>query len=470
MMNLVAALVTTGASLQSWRHPRAFANSVMNYDQMLECARIAEGARMDAVFLFDQNAVIEMENRALFESATPWSRPVAFEPLTLLAALARETSDIGLVSTANTTYDQPFLVARRFASLDYLSGGRAGWNIVTGAFDIEARNFNVDEPPSKAERYARAREFYEVADGLWDSWADDAFPEDRETGVYLNADRVRTLDHEGTFFKVRGPLNVARPVQGKPVIFHAGQSEAGRDLAAYAADCVFGLATDKASAIVFRADIRERAARFGRDPNSIRILPGLSPFVGETHEEVRSMERELGALISPALGVHFLSGIVSMDLSGHAIDGPMPELPPADIVGVESIRKNIGEMAAREKLTLRQTYERLVPSLGHMVARGTPAEVADLMEDWYRSGACDGFIVSGPIMPYGLTQFADLVVPELRRRGLFRSEYEGSTLRENLGLPVPASSWLAPRAADPRHRHPLPPLEGERGIEAPVLR
>jgi N-acetyl-S-(2-succino)cysteine monooxygenase len=257
--------------------------------------------------------------------------------------------------------------------------------------------------------------------------------------------RVRTLNHQGRFFQVRGALNVARPIQGKPVIFHAGQSEAGRDLVAYAADCVFSFATDKHSGIAFRQDMRDRAARLGRDPDSLRILPGISILVAETIGEVRRLEQELGALITPAPGRQLLSTLISMDLNDYPVDEPMPQLPEADIVGMETVRRSIAEMVAREKLTLRQTYERVVPGLGLFVVNGEPDTVSDVMEDWYSTGACDGFVLVPPVMPASLQSFADLVVPELQRRGIFRTEYEGKTTRQIMGLPIPPSIWRLDR-------------------------
>jgi N-acetyl-S-(2-succino)cysteine monooxygenase len=440
MMNLIMPLQHIGGHIASWAHPSSWSNTVMNYGQMLEYARIAERAKLDALFIADQNSVIEMDKRALFEAVTPWARPAAFEPLTLLSALSRDTSHIGLVATANTTYDEPYLVARRFASLDHLSNGRSGWNIVTGSFDVDALNFNMTEPPSKADRYARAREFYDVACGLWESWADDAFPEDVEAGMYLDATRVREINHNGRFFQVKGPLNVSRPAQGKPVIFHAGQSPAGRDMAAYSADCVFCVASDKESAMALRTDIHRRAVAIGRDPASIRIMPGASVLPCETIEEVRAIEAELAALISPELGTTYLGQVMNMDLSGFPIDGPMP-IAEGDIEGLESFRTAVSAMAQREGLTLRQTYQKVLPGLGHFVMHGTVKDVADTMEDWYRSGACDGFMMVPPLLPLGLEKITDLLIPELQRRGLFRTEYSGGTLRERMGLPIPASSW-----------------------------
>jgi alkanesulfonate monooxygenase SsuD/methylene tetrahydromethanopterin reductase-like flavin-dependent oxidoreductase (luciferase family) len=252
---------------------------------------------------------------------------------------------------------------------------------------------------------------------------------------------VREINHQGRFFQVKGPLNVARPVQGKPVIFHAGQSPAGRELAAYAADCVFSMATDKESAIAFRTEMRERAAAFGRDPDSIRILPGASILPGETIEEVRSLQAELAALISPELGTTYLGQILHMDLAGYPIDGPMPVVPEGDVVGMGTFRRTVSDMAQREGLTLRQTYQRVLPAVGNFVFHGQTGDVADMMEDWYRSGACDGFIVGPPILPLGLQKIADLLIPELQRRGLFRTEYEGETLRERMGLPTPPRAW-----------------------------
>jgi N-acetyl-S-(2-succino)cysteine monooxygenase len=441
MMNLVSFLTSIGAHLGGWRHRDAWTNTTMNWDQALACARIAERGKFDLLFLADGNGVRDMDSPDLFAALTPTARPAGFEPLTLLSAISTVTERIGLVATATTTFDQPYLLARRFASLDHLSRGRAGWNVVTSSDEKDALNFSLDQHVEKEARYERAHEFVDVVFGLWDSWARDAFPQDQQTGRFLKPERVHVLDHAGKYFKVKGPLNMPRPPQGRPVIFHAGQSEAGRNLAAYAADCVFAVADNKASAQAFYADMKRRAVAQGRSTDSLRILPGASVFVGRTAAEADELYDELKALISPVLGVHYLSKMVATDLSRHPVDGLMPEVQ-GDVIGIASIRVVINEMAQKERLTVRQTYERILPSMGHVLFKGDAMQVADQMEEWYRGQACDGFLIAPPVMPRGLVDFVDLVIPELQRRKLFRTEYQGETLRDLMGLTTPKSQFF----------------------------
>jgi FMN-dependent oxidoreductase (nitrilotriacetate monooxygenase family) len=365
---------------------------------------------LDGLFLADGNAVRDMDKPALFAANYPAARPAVYDPVILLTALATATSRIGLVATATTTFDEPYFVARRFASLDHVSHGRAGWNMVTASNAGDALNFNRPEPVGRSERYDRAEEFIEVVKGLWDSWAEDAFLQDKASGQYLDAARVRLLNHQGTHFSVKGPLNVARTPQGRPVVFMAGQSERGKELAARHADAMFGAGDSKESFQADYADIKGRMAKYDRDPDELRFIPGVSIFVGRSSAEADELYEELSALITPALGVHYLSKIVTMDLSGHDIDGPLPEVPEI-VVGGSSTRTFTIQMARRENLTIRQTYERVVPAFGSPVIKGNAVEVADMMENWYREKACDGFMVSIPVMPRGLRDFVELVVP-----------------------------------------------------------
>jgi N-acetyl-S-(2-succino)cysteine monooxygenase len=441
MMNLVAFLTSIGGHLGGWRHRDAWTDTVMNWDQAAACARMAERGKFDLLFLADGNGVRDLDAPELFAALTPTARPANFEPLTLLSAIATVTDRIGLVATATTTFEQPYLLARRLASLDHLSRGRAGWNVVTSSDEKDALNFSLTQHVEKEARYERAREFVEVVLGLWDSWAEDAFPQNRETGQFLKPDRVHVLDHAGKHFTVKGPLNMLRPPQGRPVIFHAGQSEAGRELAATAADCVFAVAENKSSAQAFYSDMKRRAASHGRAPDSLRILPGASIFVGPTAADADALYDELKGLISPVLGVHYLSKMVAMDLSQHPVDAPMPEVQ-GDVVGIASIRASINDMAQKEQLTIRQTYERILPSMGHVLFKGDAIQVTDQMEEWYRDKACDGFLIAPPVMPRGLTDFVDLVIPELQRRNLFRTEYQGRTLRDVMGLATPQSRFF----------------------------
>ncbi|WP_232477440.1 LLM class flavin-dependent oxidoreductase [Roseomonas sp. KE0001] len=441
MMNLFTIPNMVGGHLVGWRHPDAWPEPVMNLAYNIETARIAERGKLDGLFLADGNAVRDMDKPALFAANYPSSRPGVFDPVVLLTALAGVTSRIGLVSTATTTFDQPYFVARRFASLDHVSGGRAGWNMVTNSFAGDALNFNHAEPVGREDRYARAEEFVGVVKGLWDSWAEDAFVQDKASGRFLDPARVHVLNHQGAHFRVQGPLNVPRTPQGRPVVFMAGQSEPGKELAAREADAMFGAGSTREQFQRDYADIKGRMAKYGRAPEELRFIPGVSVFVGRTAAEADELYEELAALITPALGVHYLSKIVTRDLSGYPVDGPLPEVA-AEVIGGSSTRTLAIEMARQENLTIRQLYERMVPAFGSPVIKGDPVQVADIMEDWYRGQACDGFMVSIPVMPRGLTDFVDLVVPELQRRGLFRRDYQGTTLREHMGLARPRNRFF----------------------------
>ncbi len=440
MIHLATIPNLVGGHLGGWRHPDAFDNPVMNLDAFVEMARIAERGKLDAVFLADGNGVRDMDRPALFAANFPSARPAGFEPTTLLSAVSVLTQHIGVVATATTTYDEPYAVARRFASMDAISGGRAGWNLVTGSNPGDALNFGRAEHVARTDRYARAQEFHDVVVGLWDSWAADAFPQDKSTGQFLDPARVRTLDHHGDHFTVKGPLNVARSVQGHPVVFMAGQSAPGMELAARSADALFGAGSTKQDCQAAYADIKGRMAKYGRAPDTLKILPGISVFVGRTAAEADELYEQLQSLISPALGVHYLSKMVTKDLEGLPLDGPLPDLP-AEVVGGSSLRRYIIDMARRDALTIRQTYQRVLPSIGAPIFKGTAKQVADEMEDWVADAAADGFTLLCPVQPRGLTDIVDLVIPELQRRGLFRTEYTSTTLRGHLGLPTPASHW-----------------------------
>jgi N-acetyl-S-(2-succino)cysteine monooxygenase len=444
MMHLMTGLLGLGGHLGGWRHKDAWTDQVMNLDHAIELAKTAEAGKFDLLFLADGNAVRQMDKPALFAANSPSDRPAVFEPLTLLSAISQHTNSIKLLATSTTTYDEPYSLARRFASLDHLSKGRACWNIVTTSYADDSLNYNRTEHVAKDVRYERAAEFVTVVKGLWDSWAHDAFLQDRVSGRFLDPTRVRVLNHAGKHFQVKGPLNVARMPQGYPVLFMAGQSEEGRELAARHADCVFAVTNTKAAGLAFSADVKGRLARYGRSPDALRILPGAAVYVGRTRAEADELFEELQSLISPALGVPYLSKLCEMDLSAWPLDGPMPHLS-ADVVGIAAFRNTIAEMAARDRLTIRQTYERVLPSMGHVTFKGNATDVADQMEDWYTSGAADGFNVTMPVLPRSLRNFISLVIPELQRRGLFRAKYQGSTLRERMGLPMPADPW-APRA------------------------
>jgi FMN-dependent oxidoreductase (nitrilotriacetate monooxygenase family) len=430
-----------GGHLAGWRHPDSFPTTSMQLQCMVEMARIAERGKLDMMFLADGNGVRQMDKPALFAANSPSDRPAVFEPVTLFAALSQHTKHVGFVATATTTYEEPFTIARKFASLDHLSGGRAGWNLVTTQYVEDAKNFGRDEHMGRVDRYERARESLDVVRALWDSWATDAFLQDKSTGQYLDPARVRLTNHRGTHFAVKGPLNVARTPQGQPVVFMAGQSEAGKELAAYGGEALFGTASDKAEAQKEYADIKGRMAKYGRPPDALRIMPALSVFVGRTAAEADALFEELQALIPPALAVSYLSKVVGFDVTGAPLDGPMPQAR-GESLGGTAIGRSVLDMAAREGLSVRATYQRVLPSMSGNMVKGDPCYVADVMEDWYRSKACDGFVLSMPVEPRSLRDFVELVVPELQRRGLRPPEYRGSTLRDNMGLAHPVDPFL----------------------------
>ncbi len=443
MMHLVTIPNMVGGHLGGWRHRDAFDDSVMNLEAVVEMARTAERGKFDAVFLADGNGVREMERPALFAANFPSARPAMFEPTTLLSAVAMATSRLGLVATATSTFEEPWMVARRFSSMDHISKGRAGWNLVTASNPGDALNFSRTEGVGREDRYARAEEFYEVVTALWDSWAPDAFPQDKASGRYLDPARVAPIDHAGRHFTVKGPLSLPRTPQGRPVVFMAGQSDLGMQLAAKYADALFGAGSTKEDCIRAYADIKGRMAKFGRHPDALKILPGATIFVGPTTAEAEQLYQELQSLISPTLGVHYLSKQLTCDLTGCDVDGPVPADIPDEVVGGSSLRRYMLDMIRREGLTVRQAYERLLPAIGGPMFKGSPAEVADLMEEWWRAKAGDGFTILAPVQPRGLRDVVELVVPELQRRGLFRTEYEATTLRGHLGLPDPPSRWTA---------------------------
>ena len=415
----------------AWRYPGAFADANFNFAHYKRFAQTLERGLFDAFFMADHLAVLNMPMATLKRSATVTS----FDPLTLLPALAAVTEHLGLIATASTSYNDPYHVARKFASLDHISGGRAGWNVVTSANPHEAQNFGREEHLDHAERYRRAREFYEVVIGLWDSWADDAFIRDVEAGVYFDPARLHVLQHQGTYFKVRGPLNVARPIQGWPLIVQAGSSEDGRQLAAETAEAVFSAPHHIDMARELYADVKARMVTLGRDPAHLKILPGAFVVIGETVKEARAKKAHLDSLVHPDSGISSLSILLGHNIAGVDLDGQLPEIPESN--ASKSSREKIIERARNERLTVRQLAQWIGGSFGTLELVGTPRTIADAMEAWLLGDACDGFNIMFPFLPQGLDDFVDLVVPELQRRGIFRRRYEGATLRENLGLPRP---------------------------------
>jgi FMN-dependent oxidoreductase (nitrilotriacetate monooxygenase family) len=426
------ASIHTGA----WRYPGAYPDANFNFAHIKHFAQTLERAKFDAFFMADHMAVLNMPLDALKRSHTVTS----FEPFTLLSALAVATEHIGLVATGSTTFDAPFHIARRFASLDHISGGRAGWNIVTTSNPDAALNFGLEEHMEHGERYARAREFYDVVTGLWDSFADDAFIRDAEQGFYFDPAKMHVLDHKGKYLSVRGPLNIARPIQGWPVIVQAGASDSGRQLAAETAEAVFTAQSDLAVGRAFYADVKGRMEKLGRAREHMKILPACFVVVGDTVEEARAKRAKLDSLVHYANAIGSLSIALGHDASKFDPDGPLPDIPESN--ASKSGRQRAIDLARRENLTVRQLAQRLGGFSG-LAMVGTPKTIADEMEEWLMTEGSDGFTVMFPYLPGGLDDFVNGVVPELQRRGLFRREYEGKTLRENLGLPRPKNRFFA---------------------------
>jgi FMN-dependent oxidoreductase (nitrilotriacetate monooxygenase family) len=363
-----------------------------------------------------------------------------------MSALSGFTQNIGLVCTASTTYEEPFALARKFASLDLVSRGRAGWNLITSGNETEAQNFGRTAHPPKAERYRRAREFAEVVVGLWNSWDEDAFIRDRASGIFFDREKMHVLGHRGRYFSVQGPLNVPRSPQGEPVLVQAGASEDGMELAAETAEVVFAAQSRLEGGKAFYANVKGRMAKYGRNPDHLKILPGLAVTVGRTEDEAKEKHERMQDLIHPDVGLGLLSRRIGFDLSGYPLDGPLPELPKNDVVASRS--DVMIDMARRENLTIRQLYKRFAGARGHLEVVGTPVQIADTMQQWVEQRAADGFNVIVPYFPGGLDDFVDGVIPELQRRNLFRTEYESATLRGNLGLPIPGNRHTLARQLD----------------------
>lgn len=434
-LNLGLFLFPAGHHIAAWRHPAANAAAGIDFGWYRDLARKAEAAAFDLIFIADGAGARGDDPEIL--SRTAHSYVAQFEPVTLLSSLAAVTSRIGLVCTLSTSFNEPFHVARKIASLDHISGGRAGWNLVTSASDHEARNFGRDAHLAHAERYDRASEFADVVNALWDSWDDDAFVRDKTEGRFFDPAKRHVLDHRGRFFSVKGPLNVPRPPQGRPVTVQAGASGAGRELAARTADVVFTAQQTQEEARAFYADLNARAGAFGRAPGSIRIMPGLFPIVAPTRAEAEDRFAALQDLIHPAIGLDLLTGGWMRDVLERCDpDAPPPDLPFATN-GSQSRQALLFDMARREGLTLRQLYLKVAGARGHQQVVGTPADIADAMQERFEARGADGFNIMPPLMPEALDDFIALVLPELRRRGLFRERYEAATLRGHLGLPIP---------------------------------
>lgn len=424
-MHLGVLLLAAGNVVSGWRLPEAQAGA-QNYDLIEATAKKAESGKLDFLFLAD--------GLNSFPKMHP-SMVLRLEPLTLLGALTRVTTRIGLAVTASTTYTEPYNLARMLASLDHLSGGRIAWNIVTGAFAEAAANFGTTKHPPQKKRYAIAEEFVEVVKGLWDSWEEDSFVMDKTSGEFVDATKMHELNHTGAFYNVKGPLNITRPPQGYPVFMQAGASDTGVNFAAKYGEVVFAVHQNLDTAAAFARRLRDVAASYGRNPADLKLLPGMVPIVGSTEAEAKTKLAELGALTDPVYAMKVLSERVGHDLSSYPLDGPVPELPPSTIMQGHAI--TLAETARRRKMTVRELRDLVGISMGHKLMCGTPEQIVDEMTEWFDAGAGDGFNLLPAWFPGGFDAFVDHVVPVLQKRGLLRTEYTGHTLREHLGLSRP---------------------------------
>lgn len=439
-MHLCAFIMATGHHVASWRYPGVPLENGTNFDYWANLARISERAKLDAIFLYDGAAISNVP----IEPMSRGDRATFFDPMTLLPALATVTSKIGLVSTSSTTYDQPFYVARRYLSLDHLSGGRAAWNLVTGVNVREAMNFG-EAPMAHGDRYERAREFAEVVLGLWDSWADDAFVMDREGARFFDPAKVQALNHRGKHFTCAGPMCVPRSPQGRPVMVQAGGSDPGKELAAETAEMVYSVQSDFEAGREFYADLKSRMPKYGRDPDELKIMPGVYTIVGESEQQAQDIYGELRELVDQEVARAMLGVCLGgADLSAYPFDGPVPDGLSTN-AGTTHL-KTMVKIAQDRNLSLRQlALDVAAGGYGHWTVMGTPVQIADQLEERFRGKAADGFNLMPATLPGGLEDFCNLVLPELQRRGLFRTEYSGSTLRDHLGLKRPARRQAEPR-------------------------
>lgn len=425
-MHLALFVQGTGNHIAGWRMPGA-TDSNESLAVLQGIAATAERGLFDLLFVSDGLHVNLRGDHPSFVAR--------LEPTTLLGALCATTRHIGLGATMSTTYSDPFTVARAMASLDHLSGGRAAWNAVTSSNAGAAPNFSRAAHLQHDDRYDVAEEFVDVVTGLWDCWSDDAVPRDRESGVYLDAERVRPLNHVGPHFQVRGPMNMSRSPSGRPVILQAGASAAGLEFAARVADIAFVVAHGIEEARAHSVSFKAMLPRFGRTAEQCRVLPGVMPFIGRTDQEAKDLLDRLQGFLDPANALALVSNRIGHDLSGYPLDGPVPDLPQTDMS--HGFARSLMAMARRENMTLRDLYNLTAAARGHWVTTGSPRRIADTLEAWFSTGAADGFIVMPPFFPGQFDAFVDEVVPELQRRGLFRTAYEGRTLREHLGLARP---------------------------------
>lgn len=434
--NLTLALfLFPGYHMGAWRLPDAIPEMDLNIEHYVTAAKLAEDAKMDAIFFEDQAAVRrsnDILNGDTYGATNP--RSIHFDPTMVLPALAMHTTHLGLAATSTATFNEPFNLARKFSSIDFISNGRAGWNLVTSFNEAEAQNYGLDAHVEHGLRYERANEFIDVVTGLWDSWEEGAITRDKESGVYFDVEKMHFLQHDGKFFKVRGPLPMGRSPQGRPVIFQAGSSEPGRQLAARTADVVFTLQSDIAEARAFRDDIRSRAAGFGRDPEKIKVLAGMTPIVGDTDQEAKDLQKRMRELIPSELAVADLIPLSGgFDFRKFDLDGPMPDLPESN--AGKSHRQAIIDVARKNNLSILETA-RYFAEGSYLKMVGAPATIADTMQEWREADACDGFLAVPTHFPTGVEDFTQRVIPELQRREIFRTEYTDGTLRERLGVEI----------------------------------
>jgi FMN-dependent oxidoreductase (nitrilotriacetate monooxygenase family) len=427
-MHLGVFVLGTGNHSAGWRQEGAFASSC-SFPVMRTIASTAERGKFDLFFISDGLAMDPGDHPSFVNR---------FEPLTLLSALSAVTTHVGLGATVSTSFGEPYHVARAFASLDHLSNGRAGWNVVTSAHDKAALNFSKSKLADHDLRYEIATEFVDVVRGLWDAWDDGAVIADRATGVFLDKSKIRPLDHKGRFFAVKGPLNIERSPQGRPVIIQAGGSPPGQELSARSADLVFSVVNgDKVSAKAAYDSLKQRVVRHGRAPDDVAILPGVMPIIGDTDAQAREQLARLQSWLTPTNALTLVSARIGHDISGYPLDGPVPEFPRTE--GGQAFSSVLLDMARREKMTLRDLYNVTAAARGHWVIYGTPQRIADTLEEWFTGGLADGFVVMPAYFPGAFDDFVDRVVPELQRRGLYRREYAGTTLRSHLGLDRPGT-------------------------------
>ena len=445
-MKLFHMLLNTGSHLGGWRHPKAATGGEGSLAYYQQAAAATERGLFDALFFADVSGFSRVRNKSIFSR----SETIKLDPLTLLAALVGSTTNLGLIATGSTTYSLPYTLARQFASIDQLSGGRAGWNMVTSTGENEAHNYGLDQNMAHAERYARATEFVELVLGLWDSFEEGAILSDKAAGRFADPDKLHAQNYAGRYVRSYGPLNVPRSPQGRPVLVQAGSSDTGRAFATRFAEAIFTSHPTVESAQAFYTQIKGEVAAGGRDPDHLKVLPSLKPVVGGTEAEAKALIEELNELVHPELALGILESFLGgVDLSGHDIDGPLPPIPETE--NAKSTRARIVDWAERDNLTIGQLAKRVAAQRTGGLVVGAPEQVADTLETWFREKAADGFVISAAYMPGGFDDFVDQVVPILQKRGVFRTQYEGSTLRENLGLPYPENQYAGhpERGAEP---------------------